>query len=795
MTAILQAQHIAVRGVVQGVGFRPFIYRLAQENALAGWVRNTSWGVEIEIEGTPEALTRFAMDLRAETPPLAHIESVAIEETPVNGHPRFEILHSEPQAGVYQLVSPDMATCPDCLREILDPDDRRYRYPFTNCTNCGPRFTIIADVPYDRPQTTMRSFAMCPDCQREYDDPLDRRFHAQPNACPVCGPQVTLRDAEGRAIAADDPLQAAANLLHQGHILAVKGLGGYQLACDATNAEAVARLRQRKHRPHKPFAVMLPDLAAVEAHAVVGEAERQLLTSPAAPIVLLPWREDSSITPEVAAPHVAAPHVAVNSRYLGVMLPYTPLHHLLLRDVGGPLIMTSGNLSEEPIARDNDEAQRRLRGIADYFLTHNRDIYSRYDDSVWMVIAGGPQPVRRARGYAPFPVRLPFEGRPTLACGPELKNTFCLTRDNYAFLSQHIGDMENLETLQHYEETIQIYQRMFRIEPEIVAVDMHPDYMSTRYGVQRDGQVMRVQHHHAHLAACLADAEGASVEEPVIGVILDGTGYGLDGHIWGGEFLIGDGRGFQRAAHLEYLPLPGGEGAIRKPYRIAVAYLRALLGQDAPLPPTLRHLPEAEQQIIQRMVEQGVNTPQTSSAGRLFDAVSALIGVCQETSYEAQAAIELEMLATGDEIEGQPYPYAWELADPAQTWGEIETRLAHSHVLRLRPLLAALLDDLRAGVSAAHMARRFHLTVAEMIADGCERLRAETGIQQVALSGGCFQNRLLLALALPRLRARDFQVFTHRQVPCNDGGVALGQAVIAHFVGAHYRAIGAEPCV
>lgn len=774
MNAQRCAQRILVRGVVQGVGFRPFVYRLAQTHRLVGWVRNTSWGVEMEIEGEAEALQDFLRALREEAPPLARIESLVAEEIPLNGHERFEILESEPQVGAYQLISPDIATCADCLREIRDPQDRRYRYPFTNCTNCGPRFTIIEDVPYDRPRTTMRAFRMCPACQREYDDPSDRRFHAQPNACPACGPHLTLLDAMGRALAErDEALGRAVELLRDGYIVAVKGLGGYQLACDATNGSVVARLRQRKVRPHKPFAVMVKDLAMAEEHAVLSEAERALLSSAAAPIVLLPWREGSSIAPEVAP----------KQRYVGLMLPYTPLHHLLLGDVGLPLVMTSGNLSEEPIARDNDEALRRLRGIADYFLTHNRDIYSRYDDSVWFAPLGRAQPIRRARGYAPFPIRLGFATRPTLACGAELKNTFCLTRERYAFLSQHIGDLQNLETLEHYEQTIALFRKLFHVEPEVVAADMHPDYLASRYALaQRGLDRVLVQHHHAHLAACLADC---GEEGPAIGAILDGTGYGLDRHIWGGEFLLGDGRGFQRAAHLQYLPLPGGEGAIHKPYRLALAYLHALFG-ECPLPPALRGLPDEERRNLIAMVERRVNTPLTSSAGRLFDAISALLGVCQETSYEAQAAIELEMEATAWEANQRtttpkPYPYEAISRPAVQQWGLVQPFVSETLELRLKPLLAAILDDLAAGVAIGEIAWRFHLTMAQMIVETCERLRASSGLQRVALSGGCFQNRLLLALAVPRLEERGFRVLLHRQVPCNDGGIALGQVVIAHY--------------
>ena len=767
MNAGRRAQQVSVRGVVQGVGFRPFVYRLAQQHRVAGWVRNTSWGVEMQIEGQPDALACFVKDLQGQAPPLSRVESLSVDDIPWNGgHERFEILRSEAQAGEYQLVSPDVATCADCVREILDPEDRRYRYPFTNCTNCGPRFTIIEDIPYDRPHTTMRGFRMCPECQREYDDPLDRRFHAQPNACSICGPHVTLLDRRGQAVAdAGEALECVVSLIRAGAIVALKGLGGFQLACDATNPDAVSALRARKRRPHKPFAVMVTDLTSAEAHATIGDSERDLLTDAAAPIVLLPWRETSSIVDQVAPA----------GRFVGLMLPYTPLHHLILHDLKLPTVMTSGNLSEEPIARDNDEALRRLGDIADYFLVHNRDIYARYDDSVWFVPEGGPQPIRRARGYAPFPIRLSFETRPILACGPELKNTFCLTRDHYAFLSQHIGDMENLETVEHFERTLALYRRLFRVEPQIIACDMHPDYQATRFGLAQPGPKVLVQHHHAHLAACLSDRGETG---PAIGVILDGTGYGLDGRIWGGEFLVGDSRGFWRAAHLQYLPLPGGDQAIRKPYRLALAYLRALLGEE-PLPDTLRDVPEEERRALGLMVARELNTPLTSSAGRLFDAVSALLGVCREASYEAQPAIELEMVAR--ESLGAPYPYDTTTIDGVQSWGQVDGAPSQTLQIGLAPLYRGILADLAQGCGVEEIAWRFHLTLACLVADTCQSLRVQTGLDLVALSGGCFQNRLLLSLLLPRLERLGFRVLTHQQVPCNDGGVALGQAVVAHY--------------
>ena len=542
----LKLASISVRGIVQGVGFRPFVYGLAVKHNLKGWVYNTSEDVRIEVEGEAEAVEQFELELKTEAPPLAHIENVTIEHHPPLGYKNFEIRHSQSQEGKYQLISPDVATCQACLGELLNPEDRRYRYPFTNCTNCGPRFTIIEDMPYDRPKTTMRSFQMCPQCQAEYDNPLDRRFHAQPNACPNCGPQVELVDKQGNLVTESNPVAAASRLLKEGKIVAIKGLGGFLLACDATNDAAVKTLRQRKKRFSKPFAIMVTDIDEAKRHCYVSPEEENLLTSPQSPIVLIKWREGSSVSWEVAP----------NLRLLGIMLPYTPLHHILLRDTGLPLVMTSGNLSEEPIAKDNDEALRRLSDIADYFLIHNRDIYSRYDDSVAIVERGTSQLIRRARSYAPYPIRLPFEAKQVLGCGAEEKNTFCLTKDNYAFLSQHIGDMENIETLEHFGNTISLYKRLFHVEPEIVAHDLHPDYLATQYAreVGESGmKLIPVQHHHAHIASCLADN---GLGSPVIGVAFDGTGMGADGNIWGGEFLVADYRNFRRVGHLEYLPLP-----------------------------------------------------------------------------------------------------------------------------------------------------------------------------------------------------------------------------------------------
>jgi hydrogenase maturation protein HypF len=759
----LKSLRIIVRGVVQGVGFRPFIYRLAHEHKLAGWVRNTSGSVEIEVEGDESSVDRFVLEIRQSAPPMAKIEEVTSSPIPHQGRTSFEIIESRPEPGQYQLVSPDIATCDACRQEVFSSNDRRYRYPFTNCTNCGPRFTIIEDIPYDRPLTTMRRFTMCPRCHKEYDDPLDRRFHAQPNACPVCGPSLDLVDRQGVPVGGRDVIQSAASLLREGKILSIKGLGGFLLACDATGSQAVKTLRERKQRPSKPLAVMMTSVEEIRGHCAVSPEEERLLLSSQSPIVLLRWRRDESSICAEAAP---------NLKYLGVMLPYTPLHHLLMSEVGCPLVMTSGNISEEPIAKDNDEALRRLGGIADFFLLHNRDIYAKYDDSVCAVEAGVPRILRRARGYAPYPIALPFESRQILACGAEEKNTFCLTRDRHAFVSQHIGDLENEETLEHFETTIDLHKRLFRIEPEVIAYDLHPEYLSTKYALDlkansHDLRFVPVQHHHAHVASCLVEN---GVQQPVIGVAFDGTGYGGDGTIWGGEFLVADLKGFRRAGHLEHVPMPGGAAAIKKPYRMALGYLHALLGPDFPLHglPLLGQLDPGELVVVTRQIERKVNSPFTSSAGRLFDAVSALAGVCGVVDYEAQAAIELEMLAEVNQRPSTAYPFSFDEEDGCR-------------VVRLGGLIAAVTDDVRQGATAGAISTKFHWTMAKMIVEMCRAVSRDSGIKVVGLSGGVFQNRLLFRLAVDGLREENFEVLTHRLVPCNDGGISLGQAAIANF--------------
>jgi len=759
----VKAVKIKVNGVVQGVGFRPFVYRIAHEHGVTGWVRNTSGNVEIEVEGTGREVDKFVAALKAEAPPLARIDHIDVASCSPQGYAKFKIRESLSEEGGYQLVSPDIATCSDCRREIFDAKDRRYRYPFTNCTNCGPRFTIIDDIPYDRANTTMRKFRMCKLCQREYDDPLNRRFHAQPNACPDCGPRLSLVDNKGDPVACDDTLAASAQLLRVRKILAIRGLGGFQLACDATNAKAIKLLRKRKRRPSKPFAVMFSSVEDVEEHCLVSKKEKELLRSPEAPIVLLKWKQDESSI---------ASGVAERLTYLGAMLPYTPLHHLLMSNAGIPLVMTSGNMSEEPIAKDNDEALMRLSGIADYFLLHDRDIYARYDDSV-CIVEREPQIVRRARGYAPYPIKLGFYSLPVLACGAELKNTFCFTKGRHAFVSQHIGDMENAETLEHYENTVELYKRLFRIEPEAITYDMHPEYLATKYALriaESSGlRMVPVQHHHAHIVSCMADN---AVEGPVIGVALDGTGYGADGAIWGGEFLVAEFGRFDRVGHLEYVPLLGGEAAIKKPYRMALSYIYSLLGEDFPLDGLpLGKLGSSELGLLKQQLKRKLNCPPASSAGRLFDAVSAIAGVCTEISYEAQAAIELEMVAEGSSTSRGAKSYPFEIVEQDGL-----------RVVKLSKLIAAIVKDARDGVPASRISLKFHKTVAQMVREMCLSISKNTGIKVVALSGGVFQNRLLARLVVESLETDGFEVLTHRDVPCNDGGISLGQAVIANFV-------------
>jgi hydrogenase maturation protein HypF len=729
---------VRVEGTVQGVGFRPFVHGLATGLGLAGLVGNDSRGVFIEVEGDLHAVERFLSGLR-EPPPLALVERISTRSLSPDGLTGFAIVGSDTSGQRSVLVSADSATCADCLRELRDPADRRYGYPFVNCTNCGPRFTIVTDVPYDRPNTTMAGFAMCADCAAEYRDPADRRFHAQPVCCPACGPHITLRDAGGRALPGE-PVEAARALLRQGGILALKGLGGYHLAATAGDESAVAALRSRKHREDKPFAVMAADVGSARSLGEVGPAEEALLTSVRRPIVLLRRLADAPL----------AGAVAPGNRSIGVMLPYTPLHHLL---AGEPLVLTSGNVSDEPIAYRDEDAFAALREIADAFLTHDRPIHVRTDDSVTRVFRGRELPVRRSRGYVPGPVPLPAGGPPVLACGAELKNTFCLAKDGRAFVSHHIGDLENYETLRAYREGIEHFGRLFDITPSLIAHDLHPEYLSTKYALEQDLPLVGVQHHHAHIASCMADNEWT---EPVIGVAFDGTGYGTDGTLWGGEFLVADLTGFERAGHLLPVPLPGGTMAIREPWRMAAAH-----GVPADLDVARRNA--ASWDTVVAMGRRGVGSPLTSSVGRLFDAVAALLGVRDRVNYEGQAAIELEQRA--DAHERRAYPVRLDDGSPFTVPGA--------------DLVAAVVADLRAGVGVPSIAGRFHNTVAGIVVAGAVRLRETTGVTTVALSGGVFQNLLLLERAVAGLEAEDFGVLVHHRVPPNDGGISLGQAAVA----------------
>jgi hydrogenase maturation protein HypF len=742
---------VRIEGIVQGVGFRPFVYSLATGLGLGGLVGNDADGVFAEVEGPPPEVAKFLDALAREAPPLARIERITTADIAPRGTASFTIAPSEAGRERRTLISADTATCADCLAEMADPNDRRFGYPFINCTNCGPRFTIVRDVPYDRPFTTMAAFAMCERCAAEYHDPADRRFHAQPTCCPACGPRLSLRDAAGTR-RDGQPLDAAGDLLAEGQVLAVKGLGGYHLAVDATSAAAAAALRARKHREDKPFAVMVAGLAAARTLCEVDETAAGLLTSSRRPIVLLPRRPEDGL----------AAAVAPGNRHLGLMLPYTPLHHLLLARVGRPVVLTSGNVSDEPIVYRDDEVAERLAGIADAFLGHDRPIQVRTDDSVVRAWRGRAAVLRRSRGYAPEPVRVRTRfARPVLACGAELKNTFCLAKDDHAVISHHIGDLENAETLRSFTEGIEHFRRLFDITPEVIAHDLHPDYLSTKYAQDViDTELVGVQHHHAHIASCLAD-NGA--EGPVIGVAFDGTGYGADGTIWGGEFLVADLTGFERGGHLAPVPMPGGAAAIRQPWRMAAVYLDAAFPGGPPdgLDVARRHQ-DLWRQVL-AMARRGVNAPATSSAGRLFDAAAATLGVRDTINYEGQAAVELE-----------------QLADPAQD-GAYEATVTPGHPFEINgvDLIRAVADDLGNGADPAAVAGRFHNGVADAVTRGCLLLRERHGLDTVALSGGVFQNLLLVRAAVRRLEAHGFGVLVHSRVPCNDGGISLGQAVVA----------------
>lgn len=793
---------VEIHGAVQGVGFRPFVYRLATELALVGWVINDTRGVFIEVEGDAATLARFLERLPDEKPPRAIIHSLDSVWIEPIGDSKFEIRHSDAAGAKTVLVLPDIATCPDCLREVFDARDRRAGYAFTNCTNCGPRFSIIEALPYDRPHTTMRRFLMCPNCQREYENPLDRRFHAQPNACPVCGPRVGLVAGSrfpvtGSKFKVDniesrtsnfEPIAETARLLAEGHIVAVKGLGGFLLMADARNTETLARLRERKPRRDKPFALMARDLAQARALVEMDAGAESLLASPEAPIVLLRRQPNAPV----------AANVAPGNPYLGVMLPYTPLHHLLLREIEFPVIATSGNLSDEPICTDENEATQRLGGIADLFLVHDRPIARHVDDSVMTMMCGEPRFLRRARGYAPLPIMRAGERPTILGVGAHLKNTIALSVRNQVFISQHIGDLETPEAMNAFERVIADFLRLYEATPVAIAHDLHPDYLSTKWAQGAGGAgrssvtpldprpaLFAVQHHHAHLGACLAENRAARA----LGVTWDGTGYGTDGTIWGGEFLLGDAQGFTRVAHLRPFRLPGGDAAIREPRRAALALLWELYGDAAlerdDLAP-IRAFHRAERKTLAQVLNKRVNAPITTSAGRLFDGIAALIGMHQQVSFEGQAAMALEYLADVNTTAA----YAFLLKDEARsmkdeksssltlhtcTCGKRRCKCPSSFVLDWQPLLESVLADLSRGVERGIMAARFHNALVQAIVAVAQKI----GEPSVALSGGCFQNHWLTERAAARLAAEGFRVLLHRAVPPNDGCISLGQVVVA----------------
>lgn len=750
-------KNIIIKGIVQGVGFRPFIHKLVKNYNLSGWVFNSNQGVEIEVEGKEKELNSFISDVKKKLPPLARIEKIEVNQLPLIGYKGFYIKKSiVKEEDGFVLVSPDISICKDCLQELFDPYNRRFRYPFINCTNCGPRFTIIKDIPYDREKTTMSIFKMCPQCQSEYENIEDRRYHAQPNACVDCGPQVSLYQNK-RKLEGIDPIEKSVKLLKEGKIGAIKGLGGFHLACDATNNKAVTRLRRLKNREAKPFALMSPDLEKINQFCEVNKKEEEWLINKSRPVVLLKKKKNNLISPLVAP----------NNNCLGVMLPYTPLHYLLLKDNFTALIMTSGNITDQPIIGYNQEALEKLDRIADFFLLYNRDIFNRCDDSVVKIINDDNVFFRRSRGYVPHPIILDFKLKEVLALGGELKNTISFSKENYVFLSQYLGDLKSVENLEFFKESITSFKKMFKVKPEIIACDLHPDYLSTQYAeeikVKKGLKVVRVQHHHAHIVSCMAEN---NIKEKVIGVAYDGTGYGDDGNIWGGEFLLCDLKEYLRVGHLKYYPLPGGDKAIMEPWRMAYSYLYSIYG---PMAKKIdidfnRRMDYDKLSIIEKMIDKNINSPLTSSCGRLFDAASSLIGIRDEISYEGQAAMELESFCAY----GIKKRYNFCICKEGEEF-----------IIDPQEIFIDIIKDLKEGVDKKVMAAKFHNTVAEFTLNLCGKIRDDTGINRIALSGGVFQNRYLTEKIISLLEKDDFQVYTQRKVPPNDGGISLGQAVVA----------------
>ena len=742
----VQRNTIHINGIVQGVGFRPFIYNLANAHKLAGYVINTASGVEIQVEGDPDQIKSFSAAVRSDAPPLAVILDLTTMEIPTVGDQEFAIHHSEKSEKITTFISPDIATCPECEADIRDPENRRYGYAFTNCTNCGPRYTIIEDIPYDRPKTSMRNFPMCPSCEKEYIDPKNRRFHAQPNACPICGPHLELWTDRSHQFFEKDVVAKTSLLIEAGNIIAVKGLGGFHLAVDATNDKAVKKLRRRKQREEKPLAIMVKDLETAGHYVHMSSQESLLLGSPRRPIVLLRKKANS----------ILAESVAPGNDYLGVMLPYTPLHQLLFNKSDKVLVMTSANLSEEPICKDNDEVFDRLYGIADAFLIHNRDIIIRNDDSVTRVLEGQPRILRRSRGYAPQPVLVNTMGPTVLATGGMLKNTVCVLKDNSAILSQHIGDLENIEAFTVFQKTIDHLKRLFDCEPELIIHDLHPDYLSTQWAEEQPLPTLGVQHHWAHLASCMAENQRSG---KTIGITMDGTGFGTDGTIWGGEILVGDYSGYERVAHFESVPLPGGDAAIKAPWRTAVSYAYSAFGSDLPSLPVFA---VNDPSLIIEMIQSNTNCPLTSSCGRLFDAVAALAGGKQTIRYEGQAAIEFMQLANDS---SKPFDYQLDDTDDKIIWP-------------ISPIIRSVISAISNGIPNPEISGRFHSTLSKIFVESVVQISSRTGIKTVALTGGVFQNQIIFSQVMRRLIAKGYEVLTHQQVPTNDGGLALGQAII-----------------
>ena len=741
-------------GIVQGVGFRPFIYRLAVRHGLTGFVQNRPDGVLVEVEGTPPAIDSFFSSVSKELPPLANTTGCESSEIAVTSDTEFKIILSENEGLRDVHIAPDSAVCDDCLEELFDPADRRFRYPFINCTNCGPRLTIINDIPYDRVHTSMACFPLCLKCRAEYENPANRRFHAEPNACNVCGPQLELRDAEGKVIPCDDPIEKAIELIAAGQVLAIKGLGGFHLCVDATSDEAVKKLRSRKYREEKPLAIMVRDIQQAKLIAEISDEEQILLSSYQRPIVLLKKKENTRISPLVAP---SMPN-------LGIMMPYAPLHYLLLENKFLALVMTSANQVDEPICISNREAQSRLKGIVDYFLVHNRDILVRCDDSIAFVTGGNPQLMRRSRGYAPRPLILKESFPAVLALGPQLKTTQCIIKDNFAFLSPHIGDLETPQARDFFHESLALMKRITQSDPQIIACDYHPAYYSTQVAKElKEVRVVHVQHHHAHIVSCMAENQ---IDGDVIGLAMDGTGYGLDGNAWGGEFLIANATQFQRFGHLQYFVLPGGEKAIHEPWRIGVSLLRQVYGKSwSEIASRLHFTPDQTNfELLDKIMETRFNSPLSSGLGRLFDGVAAIVGLRRNISFEGQAAMELEAKA---QILGIVLPF------------EILRNPDDSYILDLSAAIRAIVENIFLGKSVEEIASAFHATLTAAFAAMSMEMRKATDINRVALSGGCFQNRILLEGTVAELKKKNFEVYYHSQVPANDGGVCLGQAVIA----------------